>query len=640
MRLRIALIALGCLAQPQAWAQEHAQDIVTVVAEDVFGTSFGLQSVGLYSPTDARGFSPQQAGNLRIEGLYFDQESANVGSCIVRQTTMRIGIAAQTYSMPAPTGIADYTLRIPGDQWAFSGTMSRGPFTGATFQLEAQMPIEANKLSADVCVANYLDVTPDNDRHDDWMFLGTTLRWQPVIGTEVVPFWSSVQGGDREVLPTVYTNGAISIPMFRERDLETQPWSSQGWQMRNFGVVSRSTFSDHWKLATGLFHSQEHDPPSYYPYLELTGGRLTDSVLDVPPAVNVESSSGEMRLVGTATYDKHQQIFEVSLRGRSVRRSFGGDDTIDFGNVTLSQSIPALPPALNFTATSLDRVRELDVGSSYEERWQGVGSIAFGIIQENYRRTITIPGIEPATDRLMPWRINSRFTVVATRDLLFYGSYTQGLEDSAIAPSNAINRGEPPAASRTWQVDGGLKYTPLKDLQLILGGFRIDKPYINLDTADVYRPLGRIQSSGIETSLSYEAGGFTLLAGGVLLKPRIDSSVPQSQIIGTEPLGPVPLTLTVNLDVAPPAWGPWAAGMALNWLSSRPETLDDQMSLPPLTTLDANIRHRWKWADGSATLSLGVTNLLNTHGLRLTAPYFIVWPEPDRAISLTLTTDL
>jgi iron complex outermembrane receptor protein len=294
---------------------------------------------------------------------------------------------------------------------------------------------------------------------------------------------------------------------------------------------------------------------------------------------------------------------------------------------------------LQFTATSLDRVREVDVGTSYEERWQGLGSIAFGIIQENYRRTITEPGIEPATDRLRPWRINSRFTIVATRDLLFYGSYTQGLEDSAIAPVDAVNRGEPPAASRTWQVDGGLKYTPLQDLRLILGGFRIDKPYINLDTADVYRPLGRIQSSGIETSLSYETGGFTLLAGGVMLKPRIDPSVPQSEVIGTEPLGPVPLTLTVNLDAAPPAWGPWAAGLAWNRLSSRPETLNDQTWLPALMTLDGNIRDRWTWGEGSATLSLGVSNLLNAHGLRVTAPYFIVWPEPDRAFALTLTTD-
>lgn len=636
----IALLALGCCVQTRVRAQEHAQDIVAVVAEDAFGTSFGLQSVGLYSPTDARGFSPQQAGNLRIEGLYFDQESSNTGSCMVRETTMRIGIAAQTYSMPAPTGIADYTLRTPGDQRAFSGTLSRGPFAGVNFQLEEQMPIESNRLSADVCIANYLDSSPDNDRHDDSVVLGTTLRWRPVAGTEVIPFWSSVQGGDREVLPTVYTNGAVSIPMIRERDLESQPWSSQGWRMRNFGVVSRSTFSDRWKLATGLFHSQEHDPASYYPYLELTGGRSADSVLDVPPPVEVESSSGEMRLNGTVTHDKHQQIFEFSVRGRSVRRSFGGDDTVDFGNVTLSESIPLMPPALQFTPTSLDRVREFDVGSSYEERWLGVGSVAFGILQENYRRTVTMPGVEPVTDRLTPWRINSRFTLVAAHDLLFYGSYTQGLEDSAIAPSNAINRGEPSAASRTWQVDGGLKYIPVDNLRLILGAFRIDKPYINLDAATVYRPLGRIQTSGIETSLSYNKGGFTLLAGGVLLKPRIDESVPESQFIGTEPLGPVPLTLTVNLDIAPPDWGPWAVGMACNRLSSRPETLDDRTWLPPLTTLDSDVRYRWKWGDGSATLSLAVSNLLNAHGLHLIAPYFIVFPEQDRRVALTLTTDL
>lgn len=44
-------------------------------ADDAFGTAVGLQNVGLYSETDARGFNPQQAGNLRIEGLYFDQQT-------------------------------------------------------------------------------------------------------------------------------------------------------------------------------------------------------------------------------------------------------------------------------------------------------------------------------------------------------------------------------------------------------------------------------------------------------------------------------------------------------------------------------------------------------------------------------------
>ena len=135
-------------------------------------------------------------------------------------------------------------------------------------------------------------------------------------------------------------------------------------------------------------------------------------------------------------------------------------------------------------------------------------------------------------------------------------------------------------------------------------------------------------------------GGFTLLAGGVLLKPRIDASVPQSQNHRYRAVGSRAADVDGQFGRGPAGLGPWAGGIAYNRLSSRPETLDDQTWLPPLTTLDANVRYRWKWGDGSATLSLGVTNLLNAQGLRLIAPYFIVWPEPDRSLALTLTTDL
>ena len=42
-------------------------------AEDAFGTSIGSETVGLYSASSARGFNPQLAGNIRLDGLYFDQ---------------------------------------------------------------------------------------------------------------------------------------------------------------------------------------------------------------------------------------------------------------------------------------------------------------------------------------------------------------------------------------------------------------------------------------------------------------------------------------------------------------------------------------------------------------------------------------
>ena len=64
-----------CLALPGTALAQRADENVVTAAQDAFGTSIGTQSVGLYSPEDARGFNPQQAGNLRIEGLYFDQQT-------------------------------------------------------------------------------------------------------------------------------------------------------------------------------------------------------------------------------------------------------------------------------------------------------------------------------------------------------------------------------------------------------------------------------------------------------------------------------------------------------------------------------------------------------------------------------------
>ena len=99
--LVLVLVAAGALGAPAA-AADRAQENAVTAAEDAFGIAVGNQAIGLYSMADARGFSPQQAGNLRIEGLYFDTPSSYVGPCTARATVMRIGITAQAYSFPRP----------------------------------------------------------------------------------------------------------------------------------------------------------------------------------------------------------------------------------------------------------------------------------------------------------------------------------------------------------------------------------------------------------------------------------------------------------------------------------------------------------------------------------------------------------
>ncbi len=221
-----------CLAVPGPAFGQRADENAVTAAQDAFGTSIGFQNVGLYSANDARGFSPQQAGNLRIEGLYFDQQTWVTGDCMVRETTMRVGIAAQSYSFPAPTGIADLSLRTPGDKALVSAILTRGPFNTATADVETQIPLPDRALGVDLCAGYRKNFEVDVFRESHTGVFGTTFRWRPTPNTEIVPFWSYVVGGARQIVPVVYTDGTVTLPLFHTRDLGTQDWTTAVVQRR------------------------------------------------------------------------------------------------------------------------------------------------------------------------------------------------------------------------------------------------------------------------------------------------------------------------------------------------------------------------------------------------------------------------
>jgi iron complex outermembrane receptor protein len=242
------------------------------------------------------------------------------------------------------------------------------------------------------------------------------------------------------------------------------------------------------------------------------------------------------------------------------------------------------------------------------------------------------------TNRTSPGLLNLRLESDRGRDLIFYGSFVQGLEDSALAPVSALNRNEPPPATRTWQADGGFRWAPSEKLQLVLGAFDIHKPYFNSDVANVYTRLGRVEHRGLETSLSYNDSGLTLLCGGVFLRPRVQREIAEPGATGNIPLGPVPLTLTVNIDYAPPRWGPWSASLQWNRLSARVATTDNATNLPSLATLGAGIRYHWMQLTHPWTVRLEGSNLTDSRGLHV-SDLDLVLPEQGRRFVLTLATD-
>jgi hypothetical protein len=86
--LALACLVLGGRAQAQLPASSDSGETATAAtaatgqraaenalrqANDAFGTSIGREAIGLYDSDSVRGFSSTAAGNVRIDGLYFDQ---------------------------------------------------------------------------------------------------------------------------------------------------------------------------------------------------------------------------------------------------------------------------------------------------------------------------------------------------------------------------------------------------------------------------------------------------------------------------------------------------------------------------------------------------------------------------------------
>src|SRR5579862_2843939 len=142
----LALTALT-IAIGTANAQRSNEDAVAE-ALDAFGSTVGRQAIGLYSSNTARGFSPIQAGNLRIDGLYFDElYFGGPVNAIVRGSSVHVGIAAQGYQFPAPTGVVDYQLRTPGNEFVTSVLVGDATYGVAYNETDVQIPVVHDVLS-------------------------------------------------------------------------------------------------------------------------------------------------------------------------------------------------------------------------------------------------------------------------------------------------------------------------------------------------------------------------------------------------------------------------------------------------------------------------------------------------------------
>lgn len=238
-----------------AHAQRANENAVTA-AEDAFGTRVGNEGVGLYDMRSARGFDPQQAGNLRVEGLYIDIQGM-FGMRLTKSTTMRIGLSAQSYPFPAPTGIADFAIHLPADHLVVSPQITySAPIGMNSIVVDVSTPLVGDKLGM---VSGFNLFKSNNEAGTQGTLLTTAalFRWRPADNIEIIPFIFDNRTFSAEIAPSVFMAGAVLPEKYDRNFFYGQNWATRHSREQNLGLIARGSPAPNWRLQAGLFHTEQ-----------------------------------------------------------------------------------------------------------------------------------------------------------------------------------------------------------------------------------------------------------------------------------------------------------------------------------------------------------------------------------------------
>jgi iron complex outermembrane receptor protein len=349
----------------------------------------------------------------------------------------------------------------------------------------------------------------------------------------------------------------------------------------------------------------------------------------------------------SVTEGDRRHSLHLAVRGRHTQRAYGGGDVRDLGPGTIGERTDVAEPELNFGPLTRDEVRQITGGIGYELRWPGVAELSLGVQRTDYRKNVLIPGRPLLITDESPWLYNGTLAIHLTERLVAYAGYTRGLEESGVAPANAVNRNSAPPALRTSQRDAGLRYAISPRLSFVAGVFDVRKPYFAVDSDSIYRELGTVRHRGIELSLAGQPiEGLSVVAGAVLLDADVSGEAVDLGTIGPRPAGTTGRIIRANFDYRLPFFNPVSVDMGINSLAGRVASTVEyaelggrQLMTAPRTTFDIGGRYRFRADDTPVTIRAQVTNLFNVYGWDVSASSSFR-PSETRRILLSLAADI
>lgn len=635
--LFVASVAGPLLLPAMASAQRTSDNAVTA-ADDAFGTSVGDEQIGIYNPFDVRGFSPVDAGNVRIEGVYFDQQSDPTDR-MVSGSTVRVGISAQGYPFPAPTGIADYALRKPGAK-AIAGTvLTFGPFDGWSAEVDAQLPIDGERFGVAAGLGFYRDHT-NFGATPHTMSYAVVPRWRPGPDVEILGFFGRIDFAEEETQTIAFTAGDYLPPRIKRGGFTGQPWADNRGHNQNYGAIAKIDLAG-FRIQAGIARSERAVDRGFSDLLIGVGadGRVADRLIIADANTFSGSTSGEVRVSRDFGAGDIRHTVHLLARGRDQRRRYGGEDIVSLGPTLYGERDDRPEPLFAFGPQIRDKVRQTTLGAGYALQWRGRGELGIGVQKTDYRKTIDAPGQIVPVSRDKPWLLSATAAIFLSPRLAIYGGYVRGLEESPVAPDNAINRSEAPPAIRTRQADAGLRWTIKPGLSAVIGLFEVVKPYYNVDAASRFRRLGEVRHRGIEVSIAGTVlPGLNIVAGSVFLDPEVSGEEVDAGLIRARPVGAILRHTIANVDYRPVGMSDWSFDLAFEETGDRIASATSDLVVPPRWVVSVGTRYRFRLARAPALVRAQIGNLFNRFGYGVGGSGSYVY-NTQRRFTLTLAAD-
>ena len=611
--MRRLLWVFPALAISVAFSAEPPTTDTNVVssAEDAFGITLGPESLGLYNPSSVRGFSPTLAGNVRIDGLYFDQQGSMFDR-LVTDTRIRVGLSAVSFPWAAPSGIVDYALRSPEGASGLTAIAYVGIFDSRDLDIDGHTSFPTAHFAIATGASYHHDeLTPGLRGSSD--SLAIHPRWTPRSNVSVDAFWGRQNVTSTMQQPVIYLGEAQTPPPVPTRYFG-MPWAETDNDSEHYGMLAKVQFSGGWSARVGIFRSvYDIQRDVLELYLNTSSRGVGDHILVAEPNQYYGATSGEVQLLHSTEFKGWKQLVIFGARARTEHAQYGGAETLDFGAGPVSAPRFVAQPSYAFGLTTSDRIREHSYGASYSLQWRELIKLTAAIRRDSYSSQVSDPEGGGSATSTNPLLYNTSVVFSPTKSLKLFAGLTRGLEESGVAPYLATNRGEVLNATRSSQEEIGAKYSPTSSLTLLVGAFDINKTYFGLDNPGFFGPLGQERHRGVEFSLAGEVtSGLHIVAGALAMSPEVLAAHSTLEPIGSQPVGQAHQSAQLALDYQIPGLRGLSVDIDLTAMGRRPASIDNRTQIPAYELIDVGARYHFKLGQHSATLRVQILGVNNT----------------------------